>query len=75
MDRPDLQYSLLALDFMSEPALQALLSGLACNLAAGKIKPMRTTVHHIRSVATAFRQIAQVGEMKSAMEFKLATNI
>lgn len=58
-ERPDLHYSLLAVDFMSPTVLQGLLMRLSRNLAAGTVQPLPVAGYDMRSVASAFRSMSQ----------------
>ena len=58
-ERPDVSYSLLAVDFLPPPVLHVLLSRLSRRLAAGEVRPIRSVCHPLRSVAAALRQMSQ----------------
>jgi NADPH:quinone reductase-like Zn-dependent oxidoreductase len=58
-ERPDVGYSLLAIDFMPPQVLQQLLYRLSADLARGTVAPIRAAVHDMSSVAAAMRQMAQ----------------
>ena len=57
--RPDVAYSLLAVDFMSEAGLHAAMRALSAQLAAGSVSPLPGAVHGLRSAAAALRQLSQ----------------
>jgi NADPH:quinone reductase-like Zn-dependent oxidoreductase len=56
--RPDVSYSLLAVDFLPEPVLQGLLLQLSSDLATGRAPPLRAAVHGMHAAVTALRQMA-----------------
>ncbi len=58
-DRPDLHYSLLAVDFLPPSALQSGLLRLSTSLAAGKLRPLPQAVHDTGSEQSALRQMSQ----------------
>jgi NADPH:quinone reductase-like Zn-dependent oxidoreductase len=58
-ERPDVAYSLLAIDFMPPAVLQQLLLRVSADMAAGRVAPIRTIVHDLGAVAAALRQMAQ----------------
>jgi hypothetical protein len=53
------QYSLVAVDFMSEAALHAALSRVSSSAAAGDIKPLPHITHGMNAVTAAMRQMSQ----------------
>jgi NADPH:quinone reductase-like Zn-dependent oxidoreductase len=57
--RPDVAYSLLAVDFMSEAGLHAAMVRLSGRVAAGTARPLPGAVHDLRSAAAALRQLSQ----------------
>ncbi|KAI8473970.1 MAG: hypothetical protein J3K34DRAFT_383389, partial [Monoraphidium minutum] len=57
--RPDVAYSLLAVDFLPDAVLHSLLSQLSADLAAGRAAPLRAAVHDMRAAQAALRQISQ----------------
>jgi NADPH:quinone reductase-like Zn-dependent oxidoreductase len=57
--RPDVSYSLLAVDFMSEAGLHAAMVRLSGRVAAGTARPLPGAVHDLRSAAAALRQLSQ----------------
>jgi len=58
-ERPDVRYSLLAVDFMSADALHSALMRVSDGLAASKLQPLPTAAHDMRAVISAFRQMSQ----------------
>lgn len=58
-DRPDVHYTLLALDFLPKQAIQSCLMELSGALSAGKLKPLPLSVHSMRSTQAAMRQMVQ----------------
>ena len=58
-DRPDLHYSLLAVDFLPPSALQSGLLRLSTSLAAGNLCPLPQAVHDSGSEQSALRQMSQ----------------
>jgi NADPH:quinone reductase-like Zn-dependent oxidoreductase len=58
-ERPDVHYSLVAVDFMSEHALHAALSRVATGVAAGALRPLPQVLHSLSAVQTALRQMSQ----------------
>ena len=58
-ERPDIAYSLVAVDFLPDPAVNASLRRLAASLASGALQPLPRVVHSLGSVQAALRQMAQ----------------
>ena len=58
-DRPDLHYSLLAVDFLLPSALQSGLLRLSASLAEGCLCPLPQAVHDSGNVHSALRQMSQ----------------
>ena len=58
-ERPDLHYSLLALDFLPPSAIQSGLMKLTTSLAAGFLRPLPQAVHDSADVHSALRQMSQ----------------
>ena len=58
-DRPDVTYSLLALDFLPPSALQSGLLRLSTSLAVGSLRPLPQAVHDSGDVHSALRQMSQ----------------
>jgi acyl transferase domain-containing protein/acyl carrier protein len=58
-ERPDVLYSLVAVDFMSEAALNKSLTQVASGAAAGKLKPLPLVAHDLNNVGAALRQMSQ----------------
>jgi NADPH:quinone reductase-like Zn-dependent oxidoreductase len=59
--RPDVAYSLLAVDFLPDTVLQKQLRQLSADLAAGRMAPLRGVVHGMAAAQAALRQMSQVG--------------
>ena len=58
-ERPDVGYSLVAVDFLPPPAVNATLSRLAADLASGALRPLPHVVHDLAAVRAALRQMSQ----------------
>ena len=58
-ERPDVRYSLVAVDFLPPPAVNASLSFLSSQLAAGVLAPLPQVVHSLSAVQAALRQMSQ----------------
>ena len=58
-DRPDLHYSLLALDFLPQQAIHSSLLQLSASLAAGELRPLPVVVHSMANVHLAMRLMSQ----------------
>ena len=58
-ERPDVRYSLVAVDFMSEAALHSALTRVAAAAATGAIRPLPLIAHSMGAVAAALRQMSQ----------------
>ena len=58
-DRPDVTYSLLALDFLPPCALQSGLLRLSTSLAVGCLRPLPQAIHDSGDVHSALRQMSQ----------------
>ena len=59
--RPDVSYSLLAVDFLPDAEVQAALRAVAAGAAAGALRPLPLVSHPLSGVAAALRQMSQVG--------------
>ena len=59
--RPDVAYSLVAVDFLPPRVLHSLLLELSSDMAAGRVAPLRGCVHGMRQAVAALRQMSQVG--------------
>lgn len=62
-ERPDVRYSLLAVDFMPPAVLGQLLRRVAARLASGSFQPLRSAAYNMNSVAAAMRLLAQAGHV------------
>ena len=58
-ERPDVAYSLLAVDFMSAEALHSALMRVAGGLADSTLRPLPTATHDIGAAVSALRQMSQ----------------
>jgi len=58
-ERPDVTYTLVAVDFLPDGAVQAALSRLGSRLAAGVLQPLPQVVHSFAAVQAALRQMSQ----------------
>ncbi|MFZ9292567.1 MAG: KR domain-containing protein, partial [Ilumatobacteraceae bacterium] len=58
-ERPDVAYSLLAVDFMPPAVLGASLSRLSASLASGALRPLPLATHGLGSASAALRQMSQ----------------
>jgi len=58
-ERPDVLYSLLAVDFLPVSVINAALSEVSGQLAAGDVYPLRTVAHSMGNAASALRQMTQ----------------
>jgi NADPH:quinone reductase-like Zn-dependent oxidoreductase len=66
--RPDVSYSLLAVDFLPAGVVQAALRRVAAGAAAGQLRPLPSVVHSIGNVVAAMRQMSQVGAACMTMQ-------
>lgn len=57
--RPDVQYSLLAIDFVPPSIMGTMLSGIARSLARGTAKPLQALSYGLASTAGAMRAMMQ----------------
>ena len=57
-DRPDVAYSLVAVDFLSDPAVNASLLRLSSDLGSGVVHPLPNIVHGMGTVQSALRQMS-----------------
>ena len=59
-ERPDVHFSLLAIDFLPAPLIGRLLSGVAAKLGNGRLSPLRNRLEFpLVAAATAMRALAQ----------------
>ena len=58
-ERPDLHYSLLALDFLPQQAVHACMLELSASLTAGKLQPLPIVVHSLGNVQAAMRLMSR----------------
>jgi NADPH:quinone reductase-like Zn-dependent oxidoreductase len=58
--RPDVAYSLLAVDFLPDSEVQAALRVVAAGAASGALRPLPLAAHPLSGVAAALRQLSQV---------------
>ena len=54
-----MSYSLVAVDFLPDPAVNASLCRLASSLASGSLKPLPRVLHSLSAVQAAMRQMSQ----------------
>jgi hypothetical protein len=60
MERPDVAYTVVAVDFMSARALHAALVRLQAMLTSSCLELLPSCVYHLSSVQAALRQMSQV---------------
>jgi len=58
-ERPDISYTLVAVDFMSENALNKALTRVADGIAMSRLKPLPFVSHSLSQVGSALRQMSQ----------------
>jgi len=58
-DRPDVSYSLLAVDFLPDAVVHQALQQVAVGVASGQLVPLPTVSHSLRHTAAALRQMSQ----------------
>lgn len=58
-ERPDMSYTLVAVDFMSEDALNKALIRVANGVAMNQLKPLPFVSHSLSQVGSALRQMSQ----------------
>jgi NADPH:quinone reductase-like Zn-dependent oxidoreductase len=58
-ERPDVAYSLVAVDFLPPPAVNASLNRLAADLASDALRPLPRVLHEVAAVRAALRQMSQ----------------
>ena len=58
-ERPDVAYSLLAVDFMSPHAIHAALLKVSRGVASGQLRPLYKVAHSLANTANALRQMSQ----------------
>ncbi|KAK9815806.1 hypothetical protein WJX72_009873 [[Myrmecia] bisecta] len=62
-ERPDVAYTLLAVDFLPAQVIGATLQSVTAGLAAGAMQPLRTICHPLPGVASAMRQMMQASHI------------
>jgi NADPH:quinone reductase-like Zn-dependent oxidoreductase len=62
-ERPDVAFSLLAVDFLPPAVIHRTLADVASALAEGIIAPLRHITHSLGAAATAFRQMVQASHV------------
>ncbi len=62
-ERPDVCYSLLAVDFMPPPVLGGLLGRVSGQMAAGQLAPLRTAAYPVTNTPAAMRTLAQAAHV------------
>ena len=68
LNRPDVHYHLLAIDFLPASLLHASLRRLSTALAAGQLQPLPDVAHDVSSSAAALRQLSKVNMAISDVE-------
>ena len=63
MERPDLTYNLVALDFLPPSHVQKIMTDLSHALALGAVKPLASTVHGMNQVCSALRQMSRAAHI------------
>jgi hypothetical protein len=58
-ERPDVAYSLLAVDFLPDEGVQNALQRVAAGVAAGQLAPLPTVSYSLGAAAAALRQMSQ----------------
>jgi NADPH:quinone reductase-like Zn-dependent oxidoreductase/acyl carrier protein len=58
-ERPDVSYSLLAVDFLPGSVVQSALQRVAAGVAAGRLAPLPTVSYSLVAAAAALRQMSQ----------------
>jgi acyl carrier protein len=58
-ERPDVNYTLVAVDFLPDRAIQSALARLSFQLASGKLAPLPQVVHSLSATQAALRQMSQ----------------
>jgi NADPH:quinone reductase-like Zn-dependent oxidoreductase len=58
-DRPDVSYSLLAVDFLPDAVVHQALQQVAVGVATGELVPLPTVSHSLSHAAAALRQMSQ----------------
>jgi NADPH:quinone reductase-like Zn-dependent oxidoreductase len=64
-DRPDVSFSLLAVDFLPGSVVQSALQRVAAGVAAGRLAPLPIVCHNLAAATAALRQLSQVCRMHS----------
>jgi NADPH:quinone reductase-like Zn-dependent oxidoreductase len=59
-ERPDVSYSLLAVDFLPGSVVQSALQRVAAGVAAGRLAPLPIACHNLAAATAALRQLSQV---------------
>ena len=70
-ERPDVAYTLLAIDFVSDQVLGRMLQAIASQLLSGDVRPLQNTVHRLGLVAAALRQLLKVLALSLSVECEL----
>ena len=58
-ERPDMQYSFVAVDFLPNSSVHAALSQVCAGVCRGQLRPLPTASHGLGAVAAAMRQMSQ----------------
>ena len=60
MERPDLVYNLVALDFLPPSHVQKIMTELSHALALGTVKPLTSIIHGMNQISCALRQMSAI---------------
>ncbi|UPQ99391.1 polyketide synthase [Chloropicon primus] len=63
MERPDLTYNLVALDFLPPSHVRKVMTDLSHALALGTARPLASTVHGMNHVSSALRQMSRAAHI------------
>ncbi|NRB36648.1 MAG: polyketide synthase dehydratase domain-containing protein, partial [Rhodobacteraceae bacterium] len=63
MERPDLTYNMVALDFLPPSHVQKIMTDLSHALALGTVKPLASTIHGMNCVSSALRQMSRAAHI------------
>ena len=74
-ERPDMHFSLLAVDFLPASVIQSTLKSIAAMLGSGKISPLRNICHSMGNVSSALRQLTQASHIGKVVTTPLKYSI
>ena len=74
-DRPDLQFSLLAIDFLPKSVIQSTLKAIARMLGSGTILPLKNICHSIGNASSALRQLSKASHVGKVVTASLSSNV